>query len=380
MINSSIILEKALKQGFNPSIRQEYHHNHSEISLSQYSRNCRKQLYEENINVKKIYLDIKYWIYLRDVYLNNTNEPAKIELYKCIDSLANSNKIICPISIAHLAELEKIKDIEKRNPIIYLMNKYSKSVCFYFFFDRITEEIISFFFANNFCESKKDWKVYAIDKIGRLYGTPSPHIINLNVEDNFRYQKYFYDLLSYIDVSDFLWMEPDKSDFDYKMEVIKLACKHNEEKKKVKYLKFKDSLINEIAGFINKADKLIIDAYHYVANSNEKLSSEQIQLLKNLIINSFDYMEADTAVLMPAIYTQSCLNAYFMKRIEEDYSGNDINDFLHATIDASYCDYMFTEKKLSNIINHHKDIKIIKYFNTAVEYKVDEVIEILKTI
>jgi len=69
-----------------------------------------------------------------------------------------------------------------------------------------------------------------------------------------------------------------------------------------------------------------------------------------------------------------------MTRVEEQYRGNDIYDIWHAAIAMPYCDYVLTEKKLSNVLNNTQDIRTGSYYRAEVCYSLVDVIEKLRLI
>jgi hypothetical protein len=380
MIKTNIVLQKAIEKGFNPKKIMEYHYKNKSVSLDEYARNYRKAIFEQNKDVKVIYLDMQYWIYLREVYLNETHDSKKIEFYNKMKQLFCENKIICPLSLSHVLELDKIKDLDKRKATIKIMEKYSKSYSLYFLFDIITEEIGNFFQSFLLNENMQKNKIYPLDKVSRIVGTPYTSIDKASSEGNLLFQKYFYDLSSFIDFSDYMDIAPENRSFDVKLGNNLLAQKINENKQKKYFKDFNEALQNEIAGFLKNLDPIIIVAYKKCIDKSIKLTEGKIQILKNFIGNSFKYCEEKTVKLMPTIYIISCLHAYFMVRKDDKYEGNDIDDILHVTVAIPYCDFVFTERKMNNRIQFQKEIKIPQYFNTIIEYKIDKVINFISAI
>lgn len=366
MINTKSLIQKALAKGFSPTERMAFHRNHQNENLTAYALKYRNELSSLYADYKKIYLDMKYWIYLREIANNEVDDLDKKAFFNIFNELFIEKKIISPLSIAHIAELEKIENEEKREKTIAIMNHYSDGLCILYYFDCITEELVAFFNNKNVLGPTCEWKVGYLDKIARILGTPKPIHDMLPEVENRSLQKYFYDLLSYIDFIDF--MHFCKDDYQERQAKEELAQRHNINKKGNRYTGFQDALLTEVNGILSSADPFIEDAYHFCVNSTEILSKEQLQVLKNIILNFFKYHEKEAAKLLPTIYINSCLNAYFMIRPEEEYEGNDIDDIWHATISIPYCDFVFTEKKFSNIINYDRKIKIKDYFNTQIAY------------
>lgn len=280
----------------------------------------------------------------------------------------------------HIMEVDKIKDVEKRKATIEIMEKYSKNISLYFFLDLLVEEIGIFFRSSLLKESTSQYQIYPFDKATRIIGTPFPVFHTASSEENIRLQKYCYDLLSFIDFSDYMEMKPEERSVDISIDHNLLALRHNQNKQKIEFKDFREALINEIVGFLNNSDSIIISAYENFIDKSTKLTGEKIQVLKSLISNSFMKHEERTVKLLPTIYINSCLNAYFMSRKDDRYEGNDIDDIWHLSAAIPYCDFIFTERTMNNRIKFEKEIKIKNYFNSVIEYNLDKVIDCISTI
>ena len=372
MTKTDELLKKAIDAGFDPIKSKQFHWANQDGNLKSYASKYREVLTLEYASIKKIYLDMKYWIYLREVIFDEDDDKLKKDFFRLFDKLFTENKIVAPISIAHLSELDKI-DSEKRRNTIYVMNKYSKGLCVLYYFDCFTEEIAVFFDFIFRKDKKNRLLVNYLDRISRIFGTPKPTNDFLSETENVRIQKYFYDLQSYIDLIGFLSIvDSQYNDAKAKND---LASQHNRYKPENKYASFQDAFLTEVNGMLLDTDPFILAAYNYSINPNEILTKEQLQVLKSIIVNSFKYKESETAKLLPTIFVNSSINAYFMYRPEENYEGNDIDDIWHAAISIPYCNYVLTEKKLSNIINHNNQININRYFDTIVLYSLNSVID-----
>lgn len=256
LLNPKHVIDKAIARGFSPLERQEFHARHCEKNLSEYAQECRGELLDRYSDRKVIYLDMKYWIYLREASFQGDTDRHKVAFHQVFDGLFRDNKVVAPISIAHLVELEKIRDTKRKQNTIKVMERYSDGLSMLFHFDRLTEEFVSFF--NNYNSEKHAiaWKVSHLDRIARIYGTPKPSVPSLGAEDNIRLQKYFYDLMSYMSFSDFMETERE-SGGNLRRAHEELAKRHNRNKVTNTYESFQDALLNELNGFMAHCDGFI---------------------------------------------------------------------------------------------------------------------------
>jgi len=317
---------------------------------------------------------------LREVEYHETTDNKKIKFHRLVTDLYQKEKIICPISNAHIVEIDKIGNYEKRENTITIMNKMSNNICFQYFFDCITEEIISYLIFYWLNSPRYDREIFCLDNVSRIFGTPHMEYPGLSSDQINNLQKYSYDLMSCLDLENIVGFSAgsDIHSDDEKWEA--LVVQHNFYKAKNTYKDFKDALFNEINGFISVCDSFIVDAYKFASNSNEILVKSEIETIKKSIYSYYHEDEANAAKLLPTIYVISCLNAYFMVRKEETFKKNDIVDIWHACISIPYSDYVFTERKLANIVNFSNQLKIREYYDSRIVHELDECINELEMI
>lgn len=79
---------------------------------------------------KLLYLDTNHWIRIRDVVLNRqAQHPRYDEIFKLLTSLRRRKRICCPVSAAIVTELMKQTDIKTRSATAQIMEKLSGGVC-----------------------------------------------------------------------------------------------------------------------------------------------------------------------------------------------------------------------------------------------------------
>ncbi|EPO1080610.1 hypothetical protein [Cronobacter dublinensis] len=92
----------------------EIHRKQPNITLAQHIQNKRLQLGKETSKKYKIYLDLRFWIFFRDIELGKNNDQDSIKLLQKIKYLVDNGKVICPISATVFLELMKQSDSETR--------------------------------------------------------------------------------------------------------------------------------------------------------------------------------------------------------------------------------------------------------------------------
>src|ERR1043166_2317133 len=114
--------EKLLEERF------DYHKGNPDVSFDQYRREKRRQLGCWLKARKLIYLDLKYWIYLRDVALGHAQKPIHNDIFTSLLSLAKAGKVVCPFSSAIFDEILKQGDATKRKASAKLVDALSYGV------------------------------------------------------------------------------------------------------------------------------------------------------------------------------------------------------------------------------------------------------------
>src|SRR5574341_2092684 len=91
-----------------------YHRLNPEISLEHYERTKVLETAGLVLARKRIYLDTRFWIALRDVRLQRTRTAVDEELLETLVHLVRTGKAICPINANVFAELIKQRDEKTR--------------------------------------------------------------------------------------------------------------------------------------------------------------------------------------------------------------------------------------------------------------------------
>src|SRR5688500_947044 len=90
------------------------HRRHPEISLSQHRLNRIAELAGVVLPRKRIYLDTRYWLFLRDADLGRPQKPIHVELLDLLRTGVQSGRLICPIGDSTFFEILKQADADTR--------------------------------------------------------------------------------------------------------------------------------------------------------------------------------------------------------------------------------------------------------------------------
>ncbi len=110
---------------------------------------ARKEACSQRVSLlKKIYLDTKYWIRLRDVRLGIEKNPLDKEIYRVLTDAVRDDKAICPIGATLFLELSLQRDMTTKRTTAALMDDLSRGIALEFEFEMITLQIMDFILKN----------------------------------------------------------------------------------------------------------------------------------------------------------------------------------------------------------------------------------------
>lgn len=115
------LASKYLNNGFKIDERLNYHNN--SVRFDDYRKKLLKDYSKKMKDKKIIYLDTNYWIKIANCIHKSDIDENNQCFTKLIYSLHSQNKIICPISLAHIIELEKQLNKETFLSTIEIMRK-----------------------------------------------------------------------------------------------------------------------------------------------------------------------------------------------------------------------------------------------------------------
>ena len=105
-----------------------YHKLHPEVSLERYVRAKVIETADRALARKRIYLDTRYWVALRDVQLQRARNAIDKELLDTLIQLVRGGKAICPINANLFAELLKQRDEKTRLATAQVIDELSLGI------------------------------------------------------------------------------------------------------------------------------------------------------------------------------------------------------------------------------------------------------------
>lgn len=120
------------------------HRREPEVSVSALLRRRMRELAQEVLSRTRIYLDIRYWIFLRDALLGVPARPVHSELLDVLTTGVEAGRLLCPLSETTFFELTRQGDRELLLASVRLMDLLSRGVVVQHTIDRVRTEVRHF--------------------------------------------------------------------------------------------------------------------------------------------------------------------------------------------------------------------------------------------
>lgn len=360
------------------------HANEPEKTVDSYIKEKKLELSEWINQRKKVYLDTKFWLLLRDAHLCRDNQPGLQDLLKFMTNGVLAGKLICPISEDVFQEVIKQSDEVTLRATVALIDNLSAGVSLLSHEERLDAEVLYFLRS---CTHPIEKLYHPHDlvwtKLSYTSGMNIPFNELFSEAENRLIQKAFIDQMWNMSLQEMIGLigldrlltYPHMPDFSHFL---------NEEKDCyiAEKADFKNIFLTELGYILLREEKrfggmftyLFEKEHGYAPQSEEVQSTNSGRLFANQIYNVFKLQKAGNN--LPAIEIEAGIHAQLIYDKTRRYKANDIYDINHAIAALPYCDYFFTEKNLREFIVRKNLAYDTKYNCTVVSSIIDAVSEI----
>lgn len=106
----------------------DFHRAHPQVSAELHLQRRSKALGQALANTHKIYLDVRYWLFLRDAELGRPRHPLHTDLLKRFTALVDQRRAVFPLSDAIALEVLKQTDLGTRQATARLIDRLGQGV------------------------------------------------------------------------------------------------------------------------------------------------------------------------------------------------------------------------------------------------------------
>ena len=324
-----------------------------------------REITEQFSQKKVIYLDMKYWIYCRDAIQN----VKHAQIYSLLQKGIHNQKLICPISDAFILELQKQSDLSSFRKTITIADELSDAKVI-----KQTEKLVKQQFLWYFTQSTpiKIEIMSPYTNVSWMIVTNCLHMFSNDNEKLDVLQKFERFSLSQI-MSNNLNIDFPKCANIYKQ------TKADERDDDSTEPSRKSLFMHKISRQLMAHQDQLADAiscYKNICNTyGLKIDSafSDITNATKHILQHYEHAQID----IPFLSILSSLDTHLQNQKIENIDPNDFYDHVHAIISLPYCDALFTEKKLANILN---SLKFNEKYQCDIFYNDDNIIDYLKQV
>jgi len=348
------------------------------LRIDRYLTNKSLEINAANQGLKKVYLDLNYWIRLRNQSKGLPGENR--DLLDRALNLAAGRKCIFPVSEVVYYEILKQQDEQSRRDTFAIVSQLSGGLTLMNEHQRIKIEFLHWLAAG---------QNTVVHTAQQLVWSKLPLIIGYSGLAAMDYsagttglQEAFLDFMSEIPIAE-LTSETQlrQTPFTYKDNIAEM----NANKKLYAYQnKTAEQLfLSELGGILDVADEIIKEAIQekYFNDTGREATTNEInttgtQEWRSLIYQCFK--QNKIGAHFPFFRICAALHASFRWNTGRQYKdGNDTLDVMHACAALPYCDYFFTERELHTIIEQQK---LDELYHCRVVSKPDMVLQLLNSI
>ena len=363
------------------------HRRHPDVSLSQHRLNRIAELAGVVLQRKRIYLDMRYWLFLRDAELGRPQKPLHVELLDVLRTGVQSGQLLCPIGDSTFFELLKQADAETRLATARLIDTLSLGVVIQNAADRLRMELVLFLasvIGKQVVPGPPVDRVWM--KVGHVLGTAEPVFDGVSKQEQLAITKAFFDVMWSVTLEEMLLDTPqphDVADEDFRASAERITAASRAEDPKVK--SFKALYLAEIRGFFDAHDEELCAAFAEIYSAtrpNERPAKpadfeSDSRLLVNAFTNLFRFGKLGTAV--PTAQIVAGLYAAVRWQRQRAFRLEDFYDFYHATAALPYCQVFLTERFLGTLLTR-PPLELSGTFGTTVVWDEAEAVNLLRTL
>ena len=366
----------------------QFHLNNDTGDFETYVRNKRLDLGESLLKQRRVYLDTKYWIHIRDVYLNRAENSLHKEILDELKRLRSTGSTICPISYSIFSELLYQSDPVTRKATAEMIDELSDDCTIQPLFEVFKRELIHFVTK---C-TKPNTKLFDISQMVWTKATFVLGDVFLSLENSplpqkqaVAMQKCMDDLFWSTKLSEMLDALPlsdgkEQANNARLADAITAGKFENQNESDT----FDKLFLDEVTGVVDAFADIMGDLMVYLAQergmSETPSMADALQggkMLGYLVRAAFEHKKLTTE--LPTVSIPASLHAAVRLDKKRKFKKGDFEDFHHATLAVPYFDVFLTESSLQHLLRS-KDIDAEKKYGCTVLSTAQEVLNHLKTL
>lgn len=342
------------------------------IDLRRHTRNRQIELASSLRERRAVYLDIKFWIGLRDADTTGATSPYG-DLLKAFRWAVSTGRAFCPISDSCFLEVFKQSDPATRRKTAELIDELSLGVTVIPFDLRVGTEIAHLLHAG-----ETPNQVFALDelvwtKLSNVLGYYSPPVSTFDPATGRAFEKAFFDYMWTIPLTEMECLIGDsmlRGDPGHHARLAdKLTQSIQEQAAGLK--SFDQAYEHELVGVLDlyaghAADILCDMAPPSRGPRPEKDTDEYKEIERHCLGLLVGAMKTERGkATLRTLHIETCMHAALRWNKGQKFKANDFFDYQHAAAAVGYCDAFFTERSLCSVLTR-SDLTLDKRYGCTV--------------
>lgn len=363
----------------------DYHRKNPDVSLFDYYRKLRLELASSISVKKKIYLDTKFWVLLRNGAMNPTNHEQEYHLLQLALNLVESGACIFPISEDVFFEVTRQTDEGTLLNTVALIDLLSLGVSTVSHKERIQFELMHFWYSHLGHETYSPQEM-VWTKLSYTMGFNSFTHDGLPDSENLIIQKSFTDQMWSISLTDQIKMMISNGVFrDLPEPPTAESINEGQFSHIHEASSFKQMFMNEVAGWVDAYGDMLCELMEHSytritgkSNGGDRTDKERDKTRQDMGAMVYNIFRLDKmGAYLPSARITSGLYAAVRWDKKQKFQDHDFHDFRHASAALPYFDHFFTEKRLTHLVTQNQ-LRFDKMFECKVCSKVSQAIKVLE--
>ena len=340
------------------------HQTQTDVSAVRYFRSLQKQLADQFVGRRRIYLDTKYWVLLRDAALGRARSAMHTEILGRLRTLVSCGLIACPLSDAAYVESMQQTDKDTRLATAALMDELSGGLAIATEETRVRLELLNFM--TDPCSEMGGLNDRLWVKCGFVLGENVPHVEAFDTHTNLIAQKSFIDLMWHQTIADFAVKAHSKNMIPIRAS----AARINEEL--VAYAdhirSFKQAVAAEFSGCVKQFNLELAAAALREKGYSGATSQEAAQFqeaMQTALYNALRLRPDFMAKRVPTLFIHAMCHPAIRWDKCRKLDSHWLLDIHHACAALPYHDAMFTEHPL-RILLQSGNMRMEQRFGTRI--------------
>lgn len=329
-----------------------------EVDIRLHSRNRQVELASGILERQAIYLDLKFWIGLRDAASADSTPHPYGDLLISLRQAISSGRAFCPISDSCFLEVFKQSDSTTRRKTVEMIDELSLGVTVIPFDLRIGTEIAHLLHAALTPDQVIPLDQLVWTKLSYVLGYQTPPVSVFDEYTGRAIEKAFFDhmwTIPLIEMERLIGdaMSAEGSDHYERMaRTVTQGIKDNAAKLKTFKQAYEHELVGVMDLYADRATDILCDMAQRSKGARPEKNTAAYRDLERQCLGLLTAAMStpNGKATLRTLHINTCMHAAMRWNKGQRFKANDFFDFQHAAAAVGYCDAFFTEHALRSTL------------------------------